>query len=392
MCTPSTVPTQAPTPLAQPSSSPVLQRSWIRNVTVFYEYGIYKESGDPFEGDAKAEGTSDIWRIQGDGSGKRRLLLGDTLQGNWLAGYADFALSHDGRRLAFVQTIDLRWTSTWPTSLWTMNTDGSEVREWIGHLQSDTKPGSPAWTIEDDGALESKPRPVSLTWCPDDTCIAYVDAVEQLGIVHILNLRSGGTQVVGEGDDYTWSPDGLTLAMRASWGTARSHDLQIVSPSGQLAATIPLSEWDYMYSLDWSASRGLIVAQAEDGYAHPILIIDPCTGEKRVLLDDIGKSVGYPKWSPDGSMILVGRLEQDVRNLYILNPDTGRMRFLLPRASSLAVWSPDSRWVLVESEVKGEGLYIVSAADGQYWKIPNTDGEVEGAGFNSYDWLFPEQR
>jgi hypothetical protein len=65
------------------------------------------------------------------------------------------------------------------------------------------------------------------------------------------------------------------------------------------------------------------------------------------------------------------------------------MRPLLPQAGRLAVWSPDSRWVLVKSEVKGKGLYIVSAADGQYWKIPNVGGDAKGAGFDSYAWLFP---
>jgi Tol biopolymer transport system component len=157
-----------------------------------------------------------------------------------------------------------------------------------------------------------------------------------------------------------------------------------------VAATVPLSESIFLYSLDWSASRGLILTQAGgEGYVHPILIIDPCTGEKRVLVQDIGDFGGPPRWSPDGSMILIERYEQHVLKLYILDPDTAQMRLLLPQVGLLAVWSPDSRWVLVKSEVKGKGLYIVSVSDGQYWKIPNTDGEVEGAGFNSYDWLFP---
>lgn len=391
--TPTPLPTLAewkPTCISTPTSAPVFNSSWLRDVTVFYEYGILTHSIEH----NKAEGVSEIWRVQADGSGKQRLVLGDKLEKNWIARLGDLVLSHDGRRLAFIQVTELWKTRTWSTGLWVINIDGSGLREWVGQNLSGTKPGSSMWSNEDEIVFDTKSRPGILTWSLNDNWLAFVDLVgpEYEGVpgtICLLNSENGELKTVGEGEIYAWSPDGKLLAVRSQKPDAETYDLRIVDLDGKIESVVTLPYSLILYSIDWSKSRNVIVAEAEEGSAHPILIIDPVTGEKQIIIRDIGTYwVGSPQWSPDGSMILVERYDQADLNLYILDPDTGQMRLLFPQVGIRAIWSPDSKWVLVQSEIEGKGLYIVSVVDGQYWKIPNVDVEA-GGGFNSYDWWFP---
>jgi len=271
-----------------------------------------------------------------------------------------------------------------------MNTDGSGVREWVGQLQSGAKPGSATWTDKDEIAFNTKPRPVSPAWSPDDSKVAFVDKHDQeFGQVCVLDLANGQWRRVGAGDVVDWSPDGRFVAVRSNPPAADMLALQVVDMNGQVQATLELPSDIALWELDWSASTGRIVALAFRWHAAKwdIYVIGPYKGNKEEGVKDA--FVFTPRWSPDGKMISFARGGEFIKDLYVLDPASRHERLIMQQVGYTGIWSPDSRFILTQSDVEGSGLYIVSVSDGQYWKIPNTDGDIEGASFNSYDWLFP---
>ena len=121
-----------------------------------------------------------------------------------------------------------------------------------------------------------------------------------------------------------------------------------------------------------------------------ILIVDPDSRTTSVVVENsYNADASGPKWSPDGKMMSFERTVDDTSNLYVLDWDTKDGRLVMPQVHSSGIWSPDSTLILVESQVQGVGLYVVSVQNGQHWKIPNTGDDTGEVRYTSYDWLFP---
>ncbi len=384
------MPTHAPssTPSHTPGNPPraILEPSVLKDISIYYAYSAYTESVKS----GKAEEMSEIWRIQADGSGKQRLLRGDVLERNWLANFGSLRLSHAGRKLAFVQGVELFQTTIRSSSLWTMDTDGANARQWVGRFAGNARPGSAASTDQDQAVLTGEPRPDSPVWSSDDAEIAFVDETDpSFGQVYVLDLKSGQWRRVSAGDVVDWSPDSRSLAVRSNPPAADMIALQVVDTNGRVQATVQLPSGIVLRELYWSGSTGRIAALALRLYTenYDICVIDPYKGITEGVVKDV--FVYTPRWSPDGKMILFARGGQFIRDLYVLDLASRRERLIMQQVGYLGIWSADNRFVLTQSDLEGNELYIVSVSDGQYWKIPNADGEIEGTWFSSYDWLFP---
>ncbi len=364
-------PDQTPTSVSLSTPHPLLNPLVLRDITVFYS------------------GLCDaIWRIKADGSERQMLFVAEEPKGEWYWLLDAPRLSHDSQRLAFIQSVQQRGFMDWSSSLWIMYTDGSEPSEVVS--KGDLRPGSPGWSKEDLLAFLNKERPVSPIWSPDDSLIAFVDRVPyEPGRVCILDVESGQWWKIGEGEILDWSPDGSMLAVHSANRYAATSALQILNLDGTVYSAIELSpfNFDFLFNLDWSETTGLIAIQGgseERPGTYPVFVIDPYSDSKKLVLED--SYHGYsPQWSPDGKQISFERVVEDVENLYVLDLDSGEVRLVMPNVTGGGIWSPDSRLMLVRSEVDGDGLYIVSVSDGSYWKIPNVEGST------SLAWLFPSE-
>lgn len=383
--------TATPTLLLEPTLT--LDPSVFRAITIWYTRitYTYSEGGNASERKAAAE----LWRVQGDGSGRRKLFSKE-IEGEWNVSLRHLTLSHDGSMLAFTQIVDKMETSRWSSSLWLANADASELRETVG--KDDDEPGSPDWSKDDEIAFLTKERPMFPAWSPDDSFLAFVDYVGLSqgipGVICVLNVESGQWEKLGEGEVFAWSPDGGTLAIHTEHHRATVPGLQFIDLKGGSKSVVELPPSISLDSLDWSASTQLIVAQGvnHEQPVHPVLIIHPYDGSNEIAVNS-GCLGCAAKWSPDGEMILFKKHVQDMAALYVIDLDSGDARSIMSKiaVTSEGVWSPDSRYVLVQSEVEGNGLYIVSVKSGQYWKIPNIGGDSEDVWFSSYDWLFTTQ-
>jgi Tol biopolymer transport system component len=360
----------------------------IKDITIFFVYNTFTYSAEQGSG----EGTSEMWRIQADGSGQQFLLRGDSLENNWIAHFGRPTLSHDGQRLVFVENIKLLLTTVWSTSLWTMDVDGSDGEVWVGQLLSDARPGSATWTDQDEIAFNTKPRPVSPVWSPDDSQIAFVERTdEDFGLVCVLDVASGQWRQISGGDVVAWSPDGQTLVTRSNHIIADTHNLRVINLDGQVETVIELSPDIWLLELDWSQSTGLVGALASrwhDGI-YDLYVIDPHSGHTEVVVEDVSEYT--PQWSPDGKMISFAHKNGEGRDLYVVDFNSREARLLMSQVGYSGVWSPDSRFILTQSNVEGNGLYIVSVEDGLYWRVPNIGNDSQEQSSYSFDWLYPMQ-
>lgn len=172
-------------------------------------------------------GPHGVYTMRFDGTGRRKIFPHGSVLG--------VAWSPDGRRLAFTRTtgtdLDLH------ASLYTMNSDGSDLRPVVAH------------------GIE----PVTATWSPDGRRLAVA------GMDGIYALDANGTgldRIVKEESvdvsmNAAWSPDGRTLAYDDQYG------LRLVDvASHRRLRTIGDSSGGYGVTVSWPRQGGEIVYSA----------------------------------------------------------------------------------------------------------------------------------
>lgn len=93
-------------------------------------------------------------------------------------------------------------------------------------------------------------------------------------------------------------------------------------------------------------------------------------GTKAVKLTDLkARSVGAPRWSPDGKLIVFDSNKSGNLDVYLVSAEGGPMRQITtdPSEEASPEWSQDSRWIYFGSN--RSGAY-------QIWKVPPEGGKA----------------
>jgi TolB protein len=286
-----------------------------------------------------------LYVMRSDGSGLRRV-LGCLADG---CDFSDYALSPDGKQLAFV-----RQRGGPGYSLEVIRTDGTGDRT------------IPCGRCGNVGVSH-------LAWSPDGTRIAFDgNPVARLGIgpfpspIYVADTDAGAAEQLTnlrchpDGGPCTtdvspvWSPDGSQIAFARDTrsGTGLRHDVVLIAPDGTGEKTILSCGQPACYGPDapvWSpdgsrlafsnviqGSLGEIWVIGADGKV--LTKIRPCVGGTCLRADEV-------TWSPDGRSLafIGGQPERPGSDLYLVQSDGAGLHRMAEGVHCCVAWLPATR-------------------------------------------------
>lgn len=309
---------------------------------------------------------------------------------------------HDvvARRVARADTFSI--AATRASGAWRMEIHGiaDEIELWITGVKGVARTrvlfvrGSDVWIVDSDGANQRQITRGALTmspaWHPNGRMIAYsrygpagthielhdleagsrriVRATpEGLNITPAFSpdgrqlvwstARDGGTEIVaaslanlasarrvtvGRGTDNTspsFSPDGRKIAFMS--GRAGQPEVYISDSDGtnvQLLTEFTFGGTSYRASPAWSPDGRLIAYQATAG-GFQIMVLNLRDRTVKQLTSESANE--DPSWAPDGRHLVFTSSRTGVKQLWVIDTESGRLRQLTHAAGArLADWSP----------------------------------------------------
>jgi Tol biopolymer transport system component len=301
--------------------------------------------------------ASEIWVVNPDGSGLRRLNslacindACDVAEGSLVL--TPWEWSPDGTRLAcygYAYHRDDEGGADY--AIYLMSADGSEVTDLTSDLP------------ELQGTSQGNPH-----WSPDGTRLAF-DNDDGL---YIVNADGSGLTKVAGGGFPTWSPDGTRIAfLAASKGGGNEIRIANADSTGEMTVTEGGGSLDLPA---WSpdGSRIAYITWAK-GAGPQLYVVNPDgTGETRLTdLRSDGMGGYSPSWSPDGSTIAIEVFEDGNWNIYLARADGSGVRQLtdLPGDENRPTWAPDGMRIafmgssVASSEGENTGSFDVYLID-----------------------------
>lgn len=278
-----------------------------------------------------------IYIVHPDGTGLRRLTE--------LGGYAGSPQwSRDGRRIVYHQSVP---KDVYPGRF--------EAKGTFQIVSIDVK----------TGATQAHTSGPGLKVSPHYTTgeeIGYVLArQEKQG----LRFTSGGSGPVGEVRHPSWSPDGKTVIYQKNF-----RDEVGVRPAFGIDAGVDLLS-THGDMPDYSPSGDQVVLTT--AVSKPMVIMNADGTNLHTLLDNNGKVITFPMWSPDGKSIVFGIggfFDRPVKpgQIGLIRPDGSGLRMLTEGkfSSGFASWAPDGKRIVYRVMGDGQqGLRIMNVDDGK---------------------------
>jgi Tol biopolymer transport system component len=225
----------------------------------------------------ESNGASDIWVINGDGSGAYALTSGPG--SSWGPTW-----SPDGSRLAYIRSAPGQ-----ADQIWIVGADGSNPRAFTYCDPPEcVQDGSPAWSP--DGSRLAFVRvsgagaiiPVSVFVWPLEDSGPKSEAIE----------LDGATWA----SDLAWSPDSSTLAFARSTSAGASSGLWQVGADG--SDLVPLRDLPSAQSPSWSPDGRQIVFMAPIGPERETLFVMNADGTGVRRIDGLPENAIFPSWQP----------------------------------------------------------------------------------------------
>lgn len=316
--------------------------------------------------------------------------------------FSDAAISPDGRRVAWVESLTAANGAPSPNS-------AIYVADWKSSA-------APVRVTASNAAPAAEGH---VAWSPDSKQLAFLSDAGHPGQLQLFVAAPGSParqlrHLKGDLSDPRWSPDGKTLAFlfiedapRAAGPlAAETRDEGVVGQkiyeqrlmllnlaTGRSAAASPADT--YVYEYDWSPDSRNLVATAARGngddnwWVASLCIFSAANPScKSILKPDL--EMATPRWSPDGSTIaFIGGLMSDEAvvggDIYTISPSGGPSRDVTSGMKATATsldWAPDSKSLLFGEIVSGHsGLASINLASQAISTLWTGAERIGGGGF-----------
>jgi len=192
---------------------------------------------------------------------------------------------------------------------------------------------------------------VQPVWSPDGTKLAYQfmnftsPFVRQINTINPdgSGVLTVATNVSDQGRTITWSPNGSQIAYIGTGGpdvnTIRT--VHIANADGSGSYRLPGSP-SSLSSVDWSPDGSKFV-YSKDGEIF-VMNVDGTDQTKLTTAQQTSGGLTNdldPRWSPDGTKIMVLRFTPEAGSVHVMNADGSNFRRLFDFNAPTADWSPD---------------------------------------------------
>jgi Tol biopolymer transport system component len=226
-------------------------------------------------------------------------------------------------------------------------------------------------------------------WSPDGTRLAFVrwDGAASRVSLMVMDVSTGETRAIAGGPcaQPDWSPDGTAIAFSSR--VDGNGVIATVSPTGGEPRVVADDGFASAEDPDWSPDRAEIVFEATRSDAPSswdIYGVAPDGSGLRNITETPApdESEVWPRWSPDGTSILVARgpgvmTGDDVHLYFLITPDGRTIRQVNDGSSfdQEPNWSPDGRYLVFDSDRSGATeVWTLDLESGELSQVTNGGG------------------
>lgn len=233
------------------------------------------------------DGNPEIYAVNADGSGLRRLTDNEVLDGSP-------AWSPDGSLLAFHSQID------GGLDIYVMQPDGTGVTRLTDHPAADYQPA----------------------WSPDGTRIAFVSDRDGNADIWVINADGSNPQRItadpAQDQHPAWSPNGKQIAFVSNRGGTAELFLINADGSGQAQQISNLFGANGGHPA-WKPDGNLLSLSIERDALTDIYTLMPTGQDAKRLTPEGDPLMTSTDWSPDGNFVLHASAQSGVDDIYVFD-------------------------------------------------------------------------